>query len=291
MYRFMYNLMYPIRFFDDTNGGGGDNSNTGSKTLLTYNYGGEEITVDLSNPDQVKLAQDRLSKGHNMEKIAEERNKLKKQADEAQAKLDAWNNRLDAAKSDPQEFKALVSDLEEYIGRPFTKQEKADLLESDDIDDSDPVMKKLATIEKAFATYKEQQELKEQQRAKAAEEQAIQNEAKQLVAQLDAMEKDTERYPGFDKEAVYNKAVEDGTTNFEMVYYYLNRDAFLKAEREKIEQEYKNLTDKRKAAATESDSSPADLTEPPKVFKKIEDVGRAVKEEIAKGDISFFTED
>lgn len=271
-----------------------ENSNTGNATssngsnanpagtTLTYNYGGEEITVDLSNPDQVKLAQDRLSKGHNMEKIAEERNKLKEQAAKLQDQIDAWNERLEAAKNDPVEFKALVGDLEDYLGRKLTVEEKEEIA-SDDSDYDDPVMKELKSLKKEFSSYKEQQ-------LQLAEDREIQAEARKLVAKLDEMEGNPEKYPGFDREKVYNVAREAGTANFEMVYYYLNRDAFVEAERKKIEAEFKQLTDKRKAAATESDSSPASFTEPKKTYNKIRDVGKALREDANKGDLSLFTD-
>jgi chromosome segregation ATPase len=256
-----------------------DGSN--APTTLTYNYGGEEITVDLSNLDSVKLAQDRLSKGHNMEKIAEERNKLKAEAEKLQQTVDAWNQRLESAKTDPQEFTALIGDLEEYIGRPLTKSETTDLATDASLDIDDPVTKELLNLKKEFANYKEQQ-------TKAIQEREIQAEAKQLVARLDAMEADKEKYPEFDREKVYDAARNAGTTDFEMVYFYLNRDAFLGAERKKIEEEFKQLTDKRKAAATEGDATGASLTEPPKKFNKIEDVGRSVLEEVKKGNIKLF---
>lgn len=41
----------------ESSGNGGSNA----PSTLTYNYGGETITVDLSNPESVKLAQDRKS--------------------------------------------------------------------------------------------------------------------------------------------------------------------------------------------------------------------------------------
>jgi chromosome segregation ATPase len=256
-----------------------DGSN--APTTLTYNYGGEEITVDLSNPDSVKLAQDRLSKGQNMEKIAEERNKLKAEAEKLQQTVDAWNQRLEAAKTDPQEFTALVGDLESYIGRPLTKAETTDLATDASLDVDDPVTKELLSVKKELADYKEEQK-------RRVEEMEIQAEAKQLVSRLDAMEADKEKYPGFDRDKVYDAARNAGTTNFEMVYFYLNRDAFLSTERKKIEEEFKQLTDKRKAAATEGDATGASLTEPPKTFKKIEDVGRSVLEDVKKGNIKLF---
>jgi hypothetical protein len=279
--------MKPEQFFDSEGESSGNGSN--APTTLTYNYAGEQITVDLSNPDQVKLAQDRLSKGHNMEKIAEERNKLKEQAAKLQQTVDAWNSRLEAAKSDPLEFNALVNDLENYIGKSLTRQEKQDLADAD-LDVTDPMAKKLIAMEKAFTSYREEQERKEQLREKTHQEETTREYARQLVSELDRMEKDKATYPGFDREAIYNKAVETGTTDFEMVYFFLNRDNFIKSERDKIEAEFKNLTDKRKAAATEGDTSPASLEEPPKTFKKIEDVGKSVMEEMKKSGKSFFSE-
>jgi DNA repair exonuclease SbcCD ATPase subunit len=273
-------MLKPKVFYEDGATPPDDGSN-GAPTTLTYNYAGDEITVDLSNPESVKLAQDRLSKGHNMEKIAEERNKLKAEAEKLQQTVDAWNQRLENAKNDPQEFTALITDLEEYIGKPLTQQQKTDLATDANLDVDDPVTKELLSLKNEFATYKEQQE-------KQAKDREIQVEAKQLVAKLDAMEKDTEKYPGFNRDKVYEAAKDAGTTDFEMVYFYLNRDAFLETERKKIEEEFKQLTDKRKAAATEGDATAASLQEPPKTFKKIEDVGRAVMEEVKKGNISLF---
>jgi hypothetical protein len=65
----------------------------------------------------------------------------------------------------------------------------------------------------------------------------------------------------------------------------------VEAERKKIEAEFKQLTDKRKAAATEGDASPASLNEPPKTFRKVADVGRALRDELKTGKVSFFTDD
>ena len=252
---------------------------------ITYNFGGEEITVDLTNPDQLKQVTDLLSKGRKMETIAEEKNRLKAEKEALQEKIDKWENRLDAARDDPTEFRALVTDLEEYIGRPLTQVEKQDL--QTDIDDlDDPVLK----LQKQFEDYKAEQERKEQLREKKIAEERNLSHAKQLVAELDRMEADKVKYPGFDREAVYNKAREDGTTNFEMVYYFLNKDQFIKAEREKIENEYKELTDKRKAAATESDTTPASPQDAPKTFKKFEEASESVKEDIKKGNLSLFSD-
>jgi len=196
--------------------------------------------------------------------------------------VDAWNSRLEAAKSDPDEFNALIKDLEGYIGKPLTRQEKADLMSSD-ADDSDPVMKELVSLKREFTTYREQQD-------RLRQEASIQETAKQLIAKLDSMESNKEKYPGFDREKVYEAARQAGTTDFDMVYWYLNREDLLQHERDKIEKEYKQLTEKRKAAATEGDASPADLKEPPKKFKKLEDVGGAIMEDIKAGKTSFFTE-
>lgn len=259
-------------------------------TTLTYNYGGETITVDLSNPDSVKLAQDRLSKGHNMEKIAEERNKLRDEAANYKQQLDAWNQRLEAAKNNPDEFKALVGDLEAYIGKPLTRQEKQDLVDAD-LDMSDPLAKKLLAMEQKLTSFQQEQVRKEELRERSRKEEEAKNYARQLIAELDRMEKDTANYPGFNRDAVYQKAVDSNTDNFEMVYYYLNRDALTKAERAKVEKEYKELTNQRKAAATEGDTTPASLSSPPKTFSKIEDVGKSVREEMAKAGKSFFTEE
>lgn len=259
--------------------GGGSNANP---TTLTYNYNGETITVDLSNPESVKLAQDRLSKGHNMEKIAEERNKLKKQAEQLQQTVDAWNARLEAAKSDPNEFDALLKDLETYIGKPLTRQEKQDLADAE-LDLDDPIAKKLLALERQVTTYQEQQK-------RAAEEAEVRAEAQKMIAKLDAMEKDSEHFPGFDREKVYEAARQAGTADFEMVYFWLNRDSLIKAEREKVEKEYKALTEKRKAAGAEGDATPAHLKETPKTFTRIEDVGRSLLEEIKAGKTSLFTE-
>lgn len=269
----------------------GEPSEGGSNapTTLTYNYGGEEISVDLSNPESVKLAQDRLSKGHNMEKIAEERNKLKEEAEKYKQQLDGWNNRLEAAKTDPEEFKALIKDLEEYTGKPLTQQEKQDLADPE-LESDDPVARKLAQMEQTFKTYQETQERKEQLREKQVQEDQSKEYAKQLVADLDRMEKDKDNFPGFDRDAVYNEAVKNSTTNFEMVYYFLNRDAATKAQRDKIEAEYKELTDKRKAAGTETDTTPADLTDKPKKFGKLEDVTKSVLSELKEKNISLFTD-
>lgn len=274
-------LRSKIFYEDGATPPGGDGSN-GAPTTLTYNYGGEEITVDLSNPESVKLAQDRLSKGHNMEKIAEERNKLKAANEKLQQTVDAWNNRLDAAKSDPNEFSALLKDLETYIGKPLTRQEKQDLADAD-LDLDDPITQKLLALEKQLTTYQEQQR-------KAVEESEVKAEAQKMIAKLDAMEKDSERFPGFDREKVYEAARNAGTADFEMVYYYLNRDALIKAERDKVEKEYKDLTEKRKAAGAEGDATPAHLKEPPKTFTKIEDVGRSILEDVKAGKTSLFTE-
>jgi hypothetical protein len=272
-------MLRPKIYYED----GATPAGSNAPTTLTYNYGGETITVDLSNPESVKLAQDRLSKGHNMEKIAEERNKLKAQAEKLQQTVDAWNDRLEAARSDPAEMQALVGDLENYIGRPLTRAEER-AVASDNADFDDPVMKELLNLKKEFTTYREQQ-------TKAAQEREIQAEARKLVAKLDEMEHSPDKYPGFDREKVYELAREKGTTDFEMVYYYLNRDAFVEAERKKIEAEFKQLTDKRKAAATEGDASPASLNEPPKTFRKVADVGRALRDELKTGKVSFFTDD
>lgn len=268
---------------DNATGATSTNGSNAPPTTLTYKYAGEEITVDLSNPEQMNLVKDRLSKGHNMEKIAEERNKLKEQAAKLQQTVDAWNQRLDAAKSDPNELKVLVGDLEEYIGRPLTQKEKTEVV-SDNTDFDDPAMKEILSLKKEFSSYKEQQE-------KAVQEREVQAEAKKLVAKLDAMESSPDKYPGFDREKIYDAAREAGTADFEMVYFFLNRDKLIEGERKKIEEEYKDLTEKRKAAATETDSSPADLSDPPKTFNKIRDVGRSLRDEAKKGDLSFFTDD
>jgi len=262
----------------ESSGNGGSNA----PSTLTYNYGGETITVDLSNPESVKLAQDRLSKGHNMEKIAEERNKLREQAAKLQETVDAWNSRLEAAKSDPDEFSRLITDLETYIGKPLSRQEKQDLANAD-ISMDDPMAKKLLALEQQFNAYQKQQQAQ-------AQEAEVRAEAQRLIAQLDAMEKDATKYPGFDREKVYEAARKAGTTDFEMVYFYLNRDNLLKSERERIEKEYKELTNKRKAAGTEGDTTPASLKEPPKTFRKIEDVGKSLMEEIKTGKTSFFSD-
>lgn len=268
----------------------GKDNGSNAPTTITYNFGGDDFTVDLSNPDDLKKAQDLISKGRNMEKIAEERNRLKEEVATKQQQLDAWNQRLDAAKSDPEEFKALVTDLEEYIGKSLTRQEKQDLSDAD-LDVTDPVAKKLLDMEKAFKNYRQEQERKEQFREKARQEEADRQNARQLLADLDRMEKDTEKYPGFDKEAVYKKAVETGTTDFEMVYFYLNRDDLTKAAREAVEKEYEDLTTKRKAAATEGDTTPASLQDPPKTFSTIRDVGKSVYKEMQESGKSFFTDD
>jgi hypothetical protein len=264
-----------------------DKSNAPS--TITYQFGDEEVTVDLSNPEQLQTAKDLLSKGRKMETIAQEKNRLKEEVAAKQQQLDAWNQRLEVAKSDPGEFKALIADLKEF-GLDLTRKDEQDL-SSADLDIDDPVSKKLLDMEKRFQSYQQEQERKEQLREKAAQEKADRDIAKQLIADLDRMEKDTEKYPGFDKEAVYNKAVETGTTDFEMVYFFLNRDNLTKAAREAVEKEYKDLTEKRKAAATEGDATPANLKEPPKTFSNIRDVGKSVYKEMQESGTSFFTDD
>ncbi len=253
---------------------------------LTYNYGGETITVDLSNPDSVKLAQDRLSKGHNMEKIAEERNRLKEQVEQYKQTVDSWNARLAAAKDDETARNALISDFEQKLGIKLTRQEKQDLTDAE-IDFDDPVAKRILALEKRIVESEQKREQREKQNAEEAQ---IRSEAQRMIAELDAMEGNPTKYPGFNREAVYEAARKANTDNFEMVYYYLNRDDLLKTERAKVEKEYKELTEKRKAAGAEGDATPAHLKEQPKTFTKIEDVGKSVLEDVRAGKTSFFTE-
>jgi hypothetical protein len=266
----------------------GATSTNGSNAppTLTYKYGSEEVTVDLSNPDQVKLAQDRLSKGHNMEKIAEERNKLREEAAKYKQQVDAWNERLESARTDSNEFSALVKDIEEYTGRKLTREQKTDLLEGDDIDPDDPVAKRLLKMEQRLA----EAELKDQQREEQRKKDTEREYAQGLINKLDAMEADKENFPDFDREAVYEKARKSMTNDFEMVYHYLNRSKYQERLRKQIEDEFKTLTDKRKAAVTETDTTSASLQEPPKKYDKIEDVGKALLEEAKSGDLSFFTD-
>jgi len=275
-------MLRPKIFYEEGAEPSGDGSNAPPATL-TYKYGGEEVTVDLSNQEQVSKLLDRASKGQNMEKLAEERNKLKETNEKLQQTVDGWNERLESAKTDASEFSALVADIEDYTGRKLTRAEKTDLLETGEIDTDDPVVKELKTLKEEFSSYREQQE-------KKAQELQVQAEAKQLIAKLDEMEANKEQFPNFDREAVYEKARQSGTTDFEMVYYYLNRDNFKDTLRKQIEDEFKTLTDKRKAAATETDTTPASLQEQPKKFDRIEDVGKSLLEEAKSGDISFFTD-
>lgn len=249
---------------------------------ITYQFGDDEVTVDLTNPDNLKTVQDLLSKGRKMEKVAEEKNQLKQKVEEYKQTVDAWNARLEAARDDETARNTLISDFENKLGIKLTKQEKQDLAD-DEIDFDDPVAKKLLELEKKISTYQDQQK-------KQAEESEIKAEAQKMITKLDAMEKDSEHFPGFDREKVYEAARNAGTADFEMVYYYLNRDALIKAEREKVEKEYKDLTEKRKAAGAEGDATPAHLKDPPKTFTKMEDVGRSILDDVKAGKTSLFTE-
>jgi hypothetical protein len=253
--------------------------------LVTYKYGDQEVSLNLSDPEQLKTASDLLAKGRNMEKIAEERNKLREDNERLQEMVDKWNDTLEAAKDDDEALGELQEKIEGYIGRPMTKTEKSDLrVQLDDTDDSDPVTRMNKRLESFIA----EQEKKEKLREKATKEEELRKDAQEMVANLDRMAKDTEHYPNFDKDAVYKKARDAGTTDFEMVYYYLNRENMIKAEREKIEKEYKDLIDKRKLAHTESDASSVTHKEPAKVYGKIEAVTKDVLEELRKGDVSLF---
>lgn len=221
------------------------------RVTVKYKDGPREI--DLSTEDGRKKAVELMQKGTEYPTLAQERAEQKKI-------LDRWNGLIARSKDDDASFKELTTFLEQQTGRKLTVAQKQEL---EDMVNDDPAFKEIASLRDEVTGLK-----------KTLTDAELKQEAKELERQLNTMAADTENFPDFDKEAVWNTAVEKGTFDFAMVYHYLNRDKILQREREAALRKAEEQSKKRSAASlseAETGTAPAGVDAPRKRIKNHED--------------------
>lgn len=211
---------------------------------LAIKYKGEEHKVSLDNPEDINKLKQWAEKGYAYDQLTP-----KYKAAEAKAQqADAWNQLIADAKGNDESFNKLVTFIQDTTGRKLTMAQKEELLE-----DIDPAMKEINALKSELAAIKNQ-----------SKEAQMQEETKRIVARMQEMANQTEKYPGFDLNEVYEAMVEKGISDPEMVYNHLKKDTIIKAtldrELAKAKKEYEELLNKRKQAFTETTDSPAGLT-------------------------------
>lgn len=210
---------------------------------VVVKYKGDEQTLSLKKPEDITKLTQWAQKGHAYDQLTPEYKKAKILAQQAEA----WNSLIADAKTNDESFHKLVSFVEDSTGRKLTAKEKKDLLE-----DADPAMQEITQLKRELAALKNQGKEKE-----------LQQQTQQIIARMQDMAAKPDKYPGFDLEEVYEKMVEFGISDPEIVYHHIKKDHIVKSQLEseiaKVKAEYEKMLNKRKAAFTETDNSPAGL--------------------------------
>lgn len=211
---------------------------------LVVKYKGEEHKVSLKSAEDITKLKQWAEKGYAYDQLTP---KLK-QAEAKAQQADAWNQLIADAKGNDESFNKLVSFIQETTGRKLTSAQKEELL-----DDIDPAMKEINALKSELAAIKNQ-----------SKEEKMREETQRIVARMQQMAEQPDKYPGFDLNEVYEAMVEKGISDPEIVYNHLKKDVILKTnlERElaKKQKEYEELLNKRRQAFTESNDSPAGMT-------------------------------
>lgn len=225
---------------------------------VTIKWRDELKTFDLSDPDQRQELINKAQMGEGYQKGQEEIKAMKGQ-------LDNWNNMLAAAAHDDDAKDKLVGMLEGYIGRPLTKAEEDDLMDTAE-----------------SGTKKEIKELRENYNKlqQTLYRQAMDNEHSRLKSV----------YDDYNKSEVERYADENGIASFEHAYIVMNKEKLLeKAKKEAQEKGKKQMEKINKVASPEPESG--DLNVKPKKTSNYDEIRQRILKEQRETGKSFFIQE
>jgi len=244
---------------DPPSGGGNGGNEWDGKVVIKYKD--EENVFDLSNPEERQRLTDLAQKGFGADKTWQQVAEMRRYVEE-------WEKLLESARSDDAALEDLKSRIEQYIGRPLTKQEKKELEEEAfAVDPADKLLKTIEELNQKVSTLEEK--IKKSDIDRLAD--VIDRTNEKLANKYNAKDD----WPKYNKEKVLEYAgqhnllisgdIEEG---LETAYKMLHLDELTARARKETLEKVKENQERIQKAQVEKDGDAGTLPPPEKKFKR-----------------------